>query len=40
VDKAICLGKDNIQVVYMQNRLTVNGNWKMFKMREVYNKLQ
>ena len=36
----VALGKDNIQVVYMQNRLTVNGNWKMFKMREVYNKLQ
>ena len=30
----VALGRDNIQVVYIHNRLTVLGVWTVFKMRE------
>ena len=36
----VALGKDNIQVVYMHNRLTVIGVGKVFKMRGVHKYLQ
>jgi len=36
----VALGKDNIQVVYMHNRLTVNDVWKVFQMRGVHKYMQ
>jgi hypothetical protein len=40
VDGESGVGKDNIQVVYMYNRLTVKGVWKVFRRREIHNYLQ
>jgi hypothetical protein len=33
VNRAICLGKDNINLVYIHSRLTMKGVWKAFKRR-------